>query len=201
MIQQINIKNHYYLFILTLLTIIILVGCSSSDNNDTDPYATYESDFNYLKDHFTSNHFNMETELAKEYYSTTLPDNNFFSEQNDLHNNDPLKPKNRRLLYFSEEKNIATSLGYLFSKDRLEKSFLTIDSVPVELINEQLDYQKYQIPPYIDQFVMTNRHSIILLKVIYIGNSQITDKERIKYTGYVKEFFTNFTDCLANQDN
>lgn len=201
MMQHIKIKKYCYYFVLILFIITILVGCSSDNNGDTDAYAMYESDFMYLRDNFISDNFNIHEELIDEYYSTALPSNSFFTEEDDLYDNDPLKPKNRRLLYFSKNKDIAISIGYLFSEDNLEKRFLTIDSVPVELINEQLDDKTYQMPPYLDQFVMTKEHSIILIKVIYIGNSDITNEERVKYTDYVKEFFTDFTDCLANQDN
>ena len=199
MIQPNKLKKRYYYFLL-LIFIIILAGCKSFQNNDKDAYKIYESDFLYLRDNFSSPNFDMSEELLKEFYSTTLPENSFFNEEDDLYDSNPLKPKNRRLLYINKEKNIAISLGYLFSENNLKKSFVTIDSVPVELINKCLTDKTLPISPYLDQFIMTNKHSIILLKVIYIGNSNITDLERLDYTNCVNDFFTDFTDCLSNQN-
>jgi hypothetical protein len=126
---------------------------------------------------------------------------NFFSENDDLYENNPIKPKNRRLLYYSKDNDIVISLSYLFSENNLDKSFVTIDSVPVDLINAKIKDTNYQVPPYLDQFVMTNDHAIILLKIIYIGNGNITDQERMEYSNSVKKFFSDFTDFLSRYHN
>lgn len=44
---------------------------------------------------------------------------------------------------------------------------------------------------------MTNDHAIILLKIIYIGNGNITDQERMEYSNSVKKFFSVFTNFLS----
>jgi hypothetical protein len=177
-----------------------MAGCNLNKKaNKNDAYSTYETDFSYIKDNFTSDNFIMSDQLKEEYYSTTLPSNSFFSDKNDLYDNDPLKPKNRRLLYFSKDNNIAISIGYLFSEENLEKRFLTIDSVPVDEINDQLGGKADNLPPYLDQFVMTNKHSFILLKIVYIGDRDITEEGRTKYTDNVKQFFADFTNCLDKQ--
>jgi hypothetical protein len=187
---------------LTITTVaLMLVGCisniKSTTSSENNAYEIFESEFLNIQDNFISESFIMDETLVNEYYSNAIPENNFFSENDDLYENNPLKPKNRRLLYYSKDNDIVISLSYLFSEDNLDKSFVTIDSVPVDLINTKIKDTNYQVPPYLDQFVMTNDHAIILLKIIYIGNGTITDQERIEYSNSVKKFFSDFTDFLS----
>lgn len=187
---------------LTITTVaLMLVGCisniKSTTSSENNAYEIFESEFLNIQDNFISENFIMDETLVNEYYSNAIPENNFFSENDDLYENNPIKPKNRRLLYYSKDNDIVISLSYLFSEDNLDKSFVTIDSVPVDLINAKIKDTNYQVPPYLDQFVMTNDHAIILLKIIYIGNGNITDQERMEYSNSVKNFFSDFTDFLS----
>lgn len=128
---------------LTITTVaLMLVGCisniKSTTSSENNAYEIFESEFLNIQDNFISENFIMDETLVNEYYSNAIPENNFFSENDDLYENNPIKPKNRRLLYYSKDNDIVISLSYLFSEDNLDKSFVTIDSVPVDLINAKL---------------------------------------------------------------
>lgn len=192
---RIKRKRSYYI-ILCFCIVTISCGCKTEEKiSNIDAYAIYESDFNYIKDKFNPEDFSAIEEIKNEYSSSTIPDNNFFSEKNDLYNNDPLKPKNRQLLYLNKEKDVVVSLSYVFSQDGLGKSFLTVDSFPVDLVKKNLN-DKISRLPYIDQFVMTNKHSILLLKVIYIGGTDISNEKEAGFISQVNKFIKEFTDCL-----
>jgi len=201
MIQQ-NKTSKSLNLLLLILFIFIMGGCKNKDiKTDTDIYLLFQSDFTYIRDNFVSQNFSVINEIKSEYYSSSIPDNDYFTEKNDLYNNDPLKPKNRELLYFSKNKDIIISLNYLFSNDNLEKCFLTVDSLQPEVIKKQLNNETTQLP-YFDQFVMTNRHSIILLKAIYIGNDDIDSGSdiEVEFISQVQEFIKEFTDSLKLQE-
>lgn len=200
MIQQIN-KKKFILYFLIFTTTIMLLGCDKNKKGEAeDSYVLFEKSFLYIKENLTSENFAQVTSESNEYYSASLPDNKYFSDKNDLYEDNPLKPKNRQLLYVNEKKDILISINYLFSEESLEKHFLTIDSWPTAYMEEQYKGQEYRIP-YFDQFVMTDKHSIILLKAVYIGKDNVNDKEEEGFVNQVKKFVQDYTDCLDEAKN
>ncbi|SHO48209.1 hypothetical protein [Anaerocolumna xylanovorans] len=199
MTQQIDKKKHV-LYFLVLIISMMMAGCNSNQKGgEKDYYTSFEKSFLYIKENLTSENFAQITSETDEYYSASLPDNDYFIEKDDLYENDPLKPKNRQLLYINKEKDILIAVNYLFSGDTLGKHFLTVDSWPISYMEKQFEGQEYRIP-YFDQFVMTDNHSIILLKAVFIGSHVIATKEEERFVNQAKQFVEDYTNCLKSEE-
>lgn len=194
MIQKNKVKTIWFCC-LVIVIVYLAAGCSDEkkkDNKDCclEPYANYDSFVSTIFEQFEADGFIDVSEGKNLYYSVSIPENSYFTDRNDLYENNPLQPQNWKDIFIDEDNSVLVWMSCLFSEDHLEKKFVTIDEFPAEYESEQLK----KIYPFLSETyecVLKENHCIVLLKFYPLGQMETDDKVE-NFRGKVVSFIQNY---------
>ncbi len=183
-----------------LVIAYLMTGCAAEpeqqDKEDccSEPYTNYESFVRTAVEYFEVDGFVNISEDENFYYSVSIPENAYFTESNDLYENDPVHPKYRMIFFIDVENWVLVWISYLFSEDHLKKEFVTIDEFPAEYATDQME----KIYPFLSESyecVLKENHCITLLK-FYPLNQMETDDEAMAFRGKAVSFIQDYCSLL-----
>ena len=190
----------------TLLCLVIcfaLTSCSNTQNineSASDSYSLYSQYVDEIVKNFEPSGFEMLNSTA-DIYSAGFPENEYFEEPDDLYDGDPLKPKNRKAVYFDSNDGILVCMTFLYSEEERGKRMLTIDSLPTEAIAAFQNEKSINIQETYEM-VLEDQHCIMLLKFISTEPLQSNQEQAVtNYRTSVIDFFEEYTQFLKSQEN
>lgn len=202
--------------------LLLLVGCvkngSDSDESEAilkqentfastekantceeDPYNAYKEYVNKIEEEFAPQGF---IRISEEdvYYSASFPENDYFDEQNDLYENDPLQPKARKLAFIDDNSQTAVWITFLFSENHLEKEYVTLDSFPELNASASLGEKEQNILEIFES-VLKEKHCITLLRFLPLGElNEAQDVEFAAHRNCSAAFMQEYCDILCKLD-
>lgn len=189
--------------LLCLVVCFALTSCSNTQNiNESAPdsYSLYSQYVDELVKNFEPSGFEMLNSTA-DIYSSGFPENEYFKEQDDLYDGDPLKPQNRKAVYLDSNDGVLVCMTFLYSEEELGKRMLTIDSLPTEAIAAVQKEDNINIQETYEM-VLEDQHCIMLLKFISTELLQSNQEQAVtNYRTSVIDFFEEYTQFLKSQEN
>lgn len=195
---MIRISKPISIFCLIVMVVFLANGCSGRveiDNEECclEPYVDYEAFTDSAFGSFEVDGFNNISKGERLYYSVGIPENSYFINKNDLYEDNSLQPKNRKDIFVDEDGTVLVWMSFLFSKEHLEKEFVTIDEFPSEY---EVDQMK-EIYPFLSEMfecVLKENHCIVLMK--FYPLSELEGSEIDFYRGKVVKFIQSYCDFL-----
>lgn len=187
--------------LLCLVICFALTSCLNiQSESPLDGYSLYSQYVDEVVKKFEPEGFEMLNSTA-DIYSSGFPENEYFDEQDDLYNGNPLQPKNRKAIYLNSTDGVLVCMTFLYSEEKLGKRMLTIDSLPAEAVatfqkEDDINIQETY------EMVLEDQHCIMLLKFISTESLQSNQEQAVtSYRASVIEFFEEYTQFLKSREN
>ena len=190
-----------FIFITSIISITSIIFISINNTSDhtnktINNYSTFEKDYYNAYDNFNPNNFSKKGDLKNHYSSVSYPQNNLFNTKNDNYQDNPLQPRNRKIMFTDQNNEILFSISYLYTNNKLNTDIITVDTILKNSTEELLNIGELNINDYF-QFIITYNNSIILINCDYISDNY-DDVHKSYFYSQVKLFFKEFTDYLKS---
>jgi hypothetical protein len=150
-----------------LLLFIVCIAVGLFIANELRMESNYEDfllDYQNIIDNFTVDGFSEIEDGEMQYSYAGFPENDYFSEVDDIVDQDFNKPVKKNIYYINDEKSILVYISHMYSREKLKKHMITLDIPSNECKN--IDSL------YFEEYYMTYDNTFVSLKIFSLKKSK-----------------------------